>query len=88
MLRETVVEWTQQWKAQGLAEGIREGRREGMREGRRQGEAELLVRLLERRFGPLREQDQARIDNADTDQLLEWGDRFVNARSLSEVFGS
>jgi predicted transposase YdaD len=87
MLRETVIEWTQQWKAQGLAEGIKEGMSKGMKEGRRQGEAELLVRLLELRFGPLREQDLARIDNADTDQILAWGDRFVNARSLSEVFG-
>jgi len=71
MLRETVQEWTQQW----------------LEEGRQQGEARLLTRQLQQRFGPLTEADQVRIQNADADQLLEWGDRLLTARTLSEVFG-
>jgi hypothetical protein len=83
MLRETVQEWTQQW----LEEGRQKGRQEGRQEGRQQGEALLLTRQLQQRFGPLTEADQARIQNADADELLEWGDRLLTARTLPEVFG-
>jgi hypothetical protein len=71
MLRDTVIGWTRQWQE----------------EGRRSGEARLLLRLLERRFGPLSLQDRDRIETADEDLLLEWGERFVSARSLYEVLG-
>jgi hypothetical protein len=83
MLRETVQEWTQQW----LEEGRQQGRQEGRQEGRRQGEAQLLTRQLERRFGPLTEADQARIQRADAEELLTWGERLLTARALPEVFG-
>jgi hypothetical protein len=75
MLRETVQGWTQQWLE------------EGRQEGRQQGEALLLTRQLQQRFGPLTEADQARIQNAGADEILEWGDRLLDARTLSEVFG-
>jgi hypothetical protein len=79
MLRETVQGWTQQW--------LEEGRQKGRQEGRQQGEALLLTRQLQQRFGPLTEADQARIQNAGADELLEWGDRLLTARTLPEVFG-
>lgn len=72
MLRQTVLEWTREWE----------------RKGRREGEAALLVRLLERRFGPLRTRDRERIDAADDERLLDWGERILTARSLDEVFGT
>jgi len=71
MLRETVQEWTQQW----------------LEEGRQQGEARLLRRMVEQKFGPLTEADQARIQQADAEELLAWGERLLTARTLSEVFG-
>ena len=74
MLRETVQEWTQQWLE------------EGRQKGRQEGEAQLLTRMLERRFGPLAPADRARIQKADADELLAWGDRLLSARSLDEVF--
>ena len=75
MLRETVQEWTQQWLE------------EGRQQGRQEGEAQLLTRMLERRFGPLSAADQARIQHADAEELLEWGERLLTARTLPEVFG-
>lgn len=72
MLRQTVLEWTREWESRG----------------RRQGEAAFLVRLLERRFGPLRTRDRERIDAADDERLLDWGERVLTARSLDEVFGT
>lgn len=74
MLRETVRGWTQEWK------------QDGIREGRREGEATLLIRQLELKFGPLQPGDRARIDAADSEQLLAWGERVLTARSSDEVF--
>ncbi len=74
MLRETVQEWTQQWLE------------EGRQQGRQEGEAQLLTRMIELRFGPLAETDRARIQRAGAAKLLAWGERLLNAGSLSEVF--
>lgn len=67
---DTLIEWTRQWQEQG----------------RRQGKAELLLRQAERKFGPLAGRDRARIELADADHLLGWGERLVVARTLDEVF--
>jgi predicted transposase YdaD len=87
MLRETVQEWTQQWLEEGRQQGRQEGRQQGRQEGRQQGEAQLLTRLLERRFGTLAAADHARIQQADADELLTWGERLLTARTPEEVFG-
>lgn len=68
--RDSLIEWTRQWQEQG----------------RRQGKSELLLRQAERKFGPLAGPDRARIELADADRLLCWGERLVAARSLEEVF--
>jgi hypothetical protein len=83
MLRETVIGWTREWERKGKKEGLEEGKKEG----RREGEVRLLVRQLELKFGPLSSRDQERIDAADSDRLLEWGERILTVRSLDEVFG-
>ncbi|HXO19003.1 MAG TPA: hypothetical protein VOA87_03665 [Thermoanaerobaculia bacterium] len=82
MLRETVIEWTQQWLEEGREEGLQKGREEGQQ----QGEARLLVRLLELKFGPLCDHDRERIASASADLLLLWGERVLTAGSLGEVF--
>jgi len=78
MLRETVKGWTQEWKREGL--------KEGLEKGRKQGEARLVIRQLELKFGSLRPEDHARIDAADAELLLAWGERVLTARTLDEVF--
>ena len=78
MLAERVQEWTQQWKA--------EGREEGRKEGRKEGEITLMIRLLENRFSPLDETTRARLEAADTEQLLRWSERLLVAESLVAVF--
>ena len=91
MLRETVQEWTQQWLEEGRQQGRQEGRQEGRLEGRqaglREGEAQLLTLMIERRFGPLTADDRTRIQQAGAEELLEWGERLLGARTLAEVFG-
>ena len=79
MLKETVKGWTREWERQGLEKGLKKGVR--------QGEATLLARLLERKFGPLSARIRQRVDRADAETLLTWGERVLTARSLAEVFG-
>jgi len=102
MLAERVQEWTRQWKAEGLEEGLgkglergleegllkgrEEGREEGFEEGYKNGEMVFLIRLLERRFGPLDDARKARLETADAKRLLVWGERILTAESLEEVF--
>ena len=65
--------------------GIEKGLQQGMQQGQRQGEAALLVKLLERRYGPLPGWAHERIEQAERDQLEEWGLRVLEAGSLDEV---
>ena len=62
-----------------------EGKEEGEKVGIRKGELAMLRRLLERRFGELQPETVERLERADVDQLLEWGDRVLTATQLDEV---
>ena len=66
----------------------REGRAEGRTEGRAEGRTELLLRQLTKRFGPLPTETVARINAAAIPELDRWGERLLDARSLSEVFAA
>ena len=76
MLAERVKEWTREWKAEGLAEGEAKAK------------ADTLIRQLCRRHSALPPDIESRIRAADIDQLDEWLDRFVDARTLEDVFGA
>ncbi len=69
-----------------LAESIDRWNREIREEGRQEGEARLLLRLLRLKFGPLEPEIEERVASADTDRLLEWGERVLTAESLQDVF--
>ena len=58
---------------------------QGLQQGLQQGEATILLRLLERKFGPPSELIRERITQADAETLLEWSDRLLVAHSLDEV---
>ena len=44
------------------------------------------MRQLERKFGPLDEATRARVEAAESETLLRWGERLVTASHLAEVF--
>lgn len=73
MLATRAAEWKQQW------------RQEGRQEGRREGEAAFLLRLLERRFGPLPVEVRDQVAAADPATVEEWGLRVLDAKSLGDV---
>ena len=67
-------------------EWLEEGRAEGLAKGMVLGERQMLLSLLEQRFGTVPASYQKRLKQADSDTLLEWGRRLLSAPSLKEVF--
>ena len=78
MLAERVQEWTKQWKQEGIEEELQKGRQEG--------QAELLIKILERKFGPLPPVYQQRILTAGPEDIWRWVDRALVAAALEQVF--
>ena len=87
MLAERVIEWTEEWEQQGIQKGIELGREKGRQEGRQEGEASLLFRLMELRFGNLDETIRNRLQTANAEILLRWGERLLVANSVEDVLG-
>jgi predicted transposase YdaD len=73
-------------REEGREAGREEGREAGREEGRREGEAEMLLRLLRVRFGPLPTEVTTRITTADPETLLRWSERLLSASTLEAVF--
>ena len=75
-------------RVEGEARGFEKGEARGLAKGRAEGEAKSLIRLLERRFGPLPAAVRSRIDGADLTQLDAWIDRVLDAKSLDAMFAA
>src|SRR5207248_969544 len=54
MLEETALEWRKQY--------LKEGRRDALKEGRQEDMRELLLQIIERRFGPLPTEQRSRVE--------------------------
>ncbi|MGH9834522.1 MAG: hypothetical protein ACREBD_18820 [Blastocatellia bacterium] len=54
--------------------------------GEKKGEASMLSTMLEARFGSLPEWAKSKIAKAETDTLVSWGLRLIEAKSLEEIF--
>ena len=65
-----------------------EGRIEGRTEARVEAKAETLIRLLQRRFGPLAQSRREQIAAASVEQIDQWTDRLLDVASCDEVFAS
>lgn len=78
MLETNMARWEREWQERSEAHGREEGRAEGR--------ADFLVRLLERRFGPIDDSVRARVDAATPDELLDYADRVLDARDIESVF--
>ena len=63
-----------------------EGRQEGRAEGRQEAAAQMLLRQLRLKFGPLAPEAEERVRSTDADRLLEWSERILSAEHLQEVF--
>jgi hypothetical protein len=65
---------------------VKFGEDRGRAQGRLEGEAKMLLRQLERRFGPLVEDVTERVRSAPEAELEKWFDRVLTATSLDDVF--
>lgn len=83
---EKIMTIAEQIEQKAEARGYLAGIAEGKAEGKAQGEAAILVRLLKRKFHMVPEQYLQRIQQADADTLLVWGENLLEAETLSEVF--
>ena len=73
--------------AQQMARRInRENGPKWLARGRTQGQAKLLLRQLEKKFGPLHKTVVARIRRARSEQLEHWADQILTAAKLDDVF--
>jgi hypothetical protein len=78
MLDETVREWRRKERREARKAGLKEGRQEGMRE--------LLLHTIERRFGPLPEEQRRRFDAITSPaRLKRLADKILTAGSLDEM---
>ena len=72
--------------SQAREEGIHQGIEQGVQQGMVQGERTALLRQLRRRFGELDADTEERVANAGVEQLNQWLDNVLDARTLAEVF--
>ena len=59
---------------------------EGRKEGQVEGEALVVSRLIQLKYGDLDEPTRKRIAEADSETLLRWADRVLNAEKIVDVF--
>ena len=81
-VQQMISERIDNWKEQLLQQGVQRGKLEGKLEG----QAQLLRRILVRRFGALPTAVEAQISAASLEQLESWFDRSIEAPGLDAVF--
>jgi hypothetical protein len=74
------------WAEKKQAEGMAKGREMGLLQGRHRASLEIVSRLLEQRFGPLRPQILRRLEGIeDPDVLSDLAPKILEAKSLEEL---
>jgi predicted transposase YdaD len=89
MLIERVEEWNRELEARGERRGLKKGLKRGLEKGLREGlegQRDLVLRLLETKFGAIDSRTRARVKVAQPKSLLRWGERLITAERLSDVF--
>jgi len=77
--KEAAVTTAQQLRQEGIEQGISQGIN--------QGQVQILVAMLETRFGELDSDIRVRIERATPDQVADWSTRFARgASSVAEIF--
>jgi predicted transposase YdaD len=76
----------QEGRLEGQREGKLEGHHEGRLEGKLEGKCGLLQKILTRRFGPLPDWAKHRLASASSEQLDQWAERVLAAKSLQDVW--
>ena len=88
-MREQIMHLTNPWieagKQEGLQQGLQQGLKQGLVKGRQQGEAELVLRLLSRRFGVLAVSQERAIRKLPLAKLEALGEALLEFTSRSDL---
>jgi len=87
-LRRIVPSRTEEFMSSWVQAYIDQGKAEGEAKGEAKGRREMLARQLRRRFGEVRGDIAERIRAANIDQLDDWSERFVDAKTFEDIFGA
>ena len=78
--------WADRLRQEGFEAGVREGIQEGRVEGRGEGKRDLVLDLLDRRFGPLPEATVKRVRAlTSSEELSRLAARVLDAPSLDDL---
>jgi hypothetical protein len=72
--------------SQAALEIMAESRAEGMALGISRGKADLLLRLMRRRFDNIPPATEQRVLMAEADDLDRWGEAVLDASTIEDVF--
>ena len=78
--------WADKLRQEGFEVGVREGIKEGEEKGKKEGKRDLVLHLLERRFGPLPPATVKRVRAlTSTEELSRLAARVLDAPSLEDL---
>jgi hypothetical protein len=66
--------------------GMEKGIQQGIQQGKQLGAVDMLLRQIERRFGPPSDVVRERINKADPTTLMQWSERILDARNLEDLW--
>ncbi len=70
----------------GLAKGMEKGLAKGMEKGLEKGRLEMLLSLIEQRFGPVNARTQSRLEGLSAEQIKAAGLRIFSAQTVDDLF--
>lgn len=71
-----------------MAESRAEGMAQGISQGMARGKADLLLRLMRRRFGSLPSAVEQRVLSAEAEDLDLWGEAVLDARTVDDMLSA
>jgi len=66
--------------------GMEKGIQEGIQQGKQLGAVDMLLRQIERRFGPPSDVVRERLSKADPNTLMQWSERILDAQNLEDLW--
>jgi len=66
--------------------GMEKGIQEGIQQGKQLGAVDMLLRQIERRFGPPSDVVRERVTKADPSTLMQWSERILDAQNLEDLW--
>ena len=88
MLSQAALEIMAESRAEGMAQGMAQGISQGITQGVAQGKADLLLRLMRRRFGTLPSAVEQRVLSAEAEDLDLWGEAVLDARTVDDMLSA